>query len=95
MDSLRTPAAPHSSASSVFDLPITLDAANSRQLTPAPLPATHSGPADHTSHSFLVISGGTGCNSICSAFGRDVCYVLPVSDNGGSSSEVGSSPTYL
>ena len=34
-----------------------------------------------------VISGGTGCNSICSAFG-DACYVLPVSDDGGSSSEI-------
>jgi len=38
--------------------------------------------------SFVVISGGTGCNSICAAFGQDVCYVLPVSDNGGSSSEI-------
>ncbi|KAI0344242.1 UPF0052-domain-containing protein [Trametopsis cervina] len=37
--------------------------------------------------SFLVISGGTGCNSICSAFG-DATYVLPVSDDGGSSSEI-------
>ena len=36
---------------------------------------------------FLVISGGTGGNSICSAF-DDVCYVLPVSDDGGSSSEI-------
>lgn len=38
-------------------------------------------------HSYLVISGGTGCNSICSAFG-DACYILPVSDDGGSSSEI-------
>ncbi|EJD04444.1 UPF0052-domain-containing protein [Fomitiporia mediterranea MF3/22] len=37
--------------------------------------------------SFLVISGGTGGNSICSVFG-DACYVLPVSDDGGSSSEI-------
>ncbi|KAH9486722.1 hypothetical protein JR316_0000787 [Psilocybe cubensis] len=37
--------------------------------------------------SFLVISGGTGGNAICSAF-RNVCYVLPVSDDGGSSSEI-------
>ena len=36
---------------------------------------------------FIVISGGTGGNSICSAF-DDVCYVLPVSDDGGSSSEI-------
>lgn len=39
------------------------------------------------SPSFLVVSGGTGCNSICSAFGS-ACYVLPVSDDGGSSSEI-------
>lgn len=39
------------------------------------------------SPSFIVISGGTGCNSICSAFGN-ACYVLPVSDDGGSSSEI-------
>lgn len=38
--------------------------------------------------SFLVISGGTGCNSICAAFGGNACYVLPVSDDGGSSSEI-------
>ncbi|EKM83681.1 hypothetical protein AGABI1DRAFT_32382 [Agaricus bisporus var. burnettii JB137-S8] len=37
--------------------------------------------------SFLVISGGTGGNAICSAFGN-ACYVLPVSDDGGSSSEI-------
>jgi hypothetical protein len=37
--------------------------------------------------SFLVVSGGTGCNSICSAFGN-ATYVLPVSDDGGSSSEI-------
>lgn len=37
--------------------------------------------------SYLVISGGTGGNAICSAF-RNVCYVLPVSDDGGSSSEI-------
>lgn len=38
-------------------------------------------------YSYLVISGGTGGNAICSAFG-DACYVLPVSDDGGSSSEI-------
>lgn len=36
---------------------------------------------------YVVISGGTGGNSICSAFGN-ACYVLPVSDDGGSSSEI-------
>lgn len=35
----------------------------------------------------MVISGGTGGNAICSAFGN-ACYVLPVSDDGGSSSEI-------
>ena len=38
--------------------------------------------------SFVVISGGTGCNSICPAFGQSACYILPVSDDGGSSSEI-------
>jgi hypothetical protein len=37
--------------------------------------------------SFLVISGGSGGNSICAAF-ENACYVLPVSDDGGSSSEI-------
>jgi hypothetical protein len=37
--------------------------------------------------SFLVISGGSGGNAICSAF-NNACYVLPVSDDGGSSSEI-------
>ena len=37
--------------------------------------------------SFVVVSGGTGGNSICSAFGN-ATYVLPVSDDGGSSSEI-------
>ena len=38
--------------------------------------------------SYLVISGGTGCNAICAAFAQRACYVLPVSDDGGSSSEI-------
>jgi hypothetical protein len=41
-----------------------------------------------TASSFVVISGGTGGNAICSAFGSNACYVLPVSDDGGSSSEI-------
>lgn len=45
-------------------------------------------PEDTDLGSFIVISGGTGCNAICEAFGRDASYVLPVSDNGGSSSEI-------
>src|SRR6266702_737820 len=39
------------------------------------------------SESYLVISGGTGCNAICAAFAC-ASYVLPVSDDGGSSSEI-------
>ncbi|KZT61438.1 UPF0052-domain-containing protein [Calocera cornea HHB12733] len=39
--------------------------------------------------SFVVISGGTGGNAIVGTFANsDVVYVLPVSDNGGSSSEI-------
>lgn len=37
--------------------------------------------------SSLVISGGSGGNSICTAF-DNACFVLPVSDDGGSSSEI-------
>ncbi|KAH0590185.1 hypothetical protein H2248_000358 [Termitomyces sp. 'cryptogamus'] len=37
--------------------------------------------------SFVVISGGTGGNAICAAF-SNASYVLPVSDDGGSSSEI-------
>jgi 2-phospho-L-lactate transferase/gluconeogenesis factor (CofD/UPF0052 family) len=38
--------------------------------------------------SYLVISGGTGANSFASAFGPSPAYVLPVSDDGGSSAEI-------
>ncbi|OCF43555.1 hypothetical protein I317_02572 [Kwoniella heveanensis CBS 569] len=38
--------------------------------------------------SYLIISGGTGANSIASAFGHSPAFVLPVSDDGGSSSEI-------
>lgn len=37
--------------------------------------------------SYIVISGGTGGNAICPAF-KNASYVLPVSDDGGSSSEI-------
>lgn len=46
-----------------------------------------SGANTNPSESYLVISGGTGCNAICAAFAR-ASYVLPVSDDGGSSSEI-------
>ena len=38
--------------------------------------------------SYVIISGGTGANSIASAFGTNPAFVLPVSDDGGSSSEI-------
>ncbi|KAJ8587906.1 UPF0052-domain-containing protein [Rhizopogon salebrosus TDB-379] len=41
----------------------------------------------HSEPSFVVISGGSGGNSICTAF-DNACFVLPVSDDGGSSSEI-------
>lgn len=38
--------------------------------------------------SYLIISGGTGANSFASAFGPSPAFVLPVSDDGGSSAEI-------
>jgi hypothetical protein len=38
--------------------------------------------------SYVVISGGTGANSIATAFGSSPAFVLPVSDDGGSSAEI-------
>lgn len=93
-----TPLTDHSPGSSVFDLPV-----HQQDGTPIAQSAVCSPTSQHTEtereingheqkdkdrHSFLVVSGGTGCNSICSAFGENACYVLPVSDDGGSSSEI-------
>lgn len=72
-----------SPGSSVFDLPVT----NSNFVSQPKLLAPSAIPASNDTISFVVISGGTGGNSICSAFGN-ACYVLPVSDDGGSSSEI-------
>ncbi|KAI0932876.1 hypothetical protein AcW1_000131 [Taiwanofungus camphoratus] len=80
-----------SPGSSIFDLPAQSER-KPGHLAPSP-PTMYTGELSDTSNfkqdspSFLVISGGTGCNSICSAFGN-ACYVLPVSDDGGSSSEI-------
>ncbi|PIL30733.1 hypothetical protein GSI_06901 [Ganoderma sinense ZZ0214-1] len=77
-----------SPGSSVFDLPTQ---PGQPQGTPSRRPSPAVGQtveASHTETSFVVISGGTGCNSICSAFGHSACYILPVSDDGGSSSEI-------
>ncbi|KAI5481264.1 hypothetical protein MNV49_004884 [Pseudohyphozyma bogoriensis] len=42
-----------------------------------------------TEPSFVVISGGTGCNAIVGAFsGARTSFIIPISDDGGSSSEV-------
>ncbi|GLB36594.1 putative uncharacterised protein family UPF0052 [Lyophyllum shimeji] len=84
-----------SPGSSVFDLPIQGTAPKTADNTPSPgRHASHQqelqqSPDDvqETSPSFVVISGGTGGNAICSAF-DNATYVLPVSDDGGSSSEI-------
>lgn len=79
-----------SSSSFVFDIPTdrALELAQRRPNSEARTPYTAANSVDGQTQSYIVISGGTGCNEICSAFGEDVCYVLPVSDNGGSSSEI-------
>ncbi|KAI5120218.1 hypothetical protein M0805_000033 [Coniferiporia weirii] len=99
-----TPLNVDSPGSSVFDLPVHQSDTPTLETRPRQLPLAPHGSviesdldSEHRSvatdstagadRSFLVISGGTGCNSICSAFG-DACYVLPVSDDGGSSSEI-------
>jgi len=80
-----------SPGSSVFDLPTQLSNATQLERRSAHLQEVSGqltvDDLKRSSPRFLVISGGTGGNSICSAFG-DACYVLPVSDDGGSSSEI-------
>lgn len=81
--------------SSVFDLPV-----QPTNPTPQPLatplegrgsidPRTRVQTTDipESSPKITVISGGSGGNAICSAF-DNACFVLPVSDDGGSSSEI-------
>ena len=85
-----------SPGSSIFDLPVQSDQRQLSNSTP-PTRQQHTGSAGTYSEvldsskgdrtSYVVVSGGTGCNSICSAFGS-ACYILPVSDDGGSSSEI-------
>jgi len=90
---------PHSAASSVFDLPSTNVGLQSNHQTLATTPirfsSTDSLTLEREAASYMVISGGTGCNGIVGAFGSRVTYVLPVSDNGGSSSEVSYNKPYL
>ncbi|KAE9397682.1 UPF0052-domain-containing protein [Gymnopus androsaceus JB14] len=88
-----------SPGSSVFDLPMqSTTPAVSRpaphlEIHPPSLETFQTPPmtANESNHldsiSFVLISGGTGGNAICTAFPK-ACYVLPVSDNGGSSSEI-------
>ncbi|SJL05380.1 uncharacterized protein ARMOST_08747 [Armillaria ostoyae] len=75
----------NSPGSSVFDLPVT--ASQERYQTDTPASGSTPAASTQDATSIVVISGGTGGNSICSAFGN-ACYVLPVSDDGGSSSEI-------
>ncbi|KAH7104802.1 UPF0052-domain-containing protein [Auriculariales sp. MPI-PUGE-AT-0066] len=83
---------PPSATSSVFDLPV-----HRGTQRPTPIASTPKGTislsGDNPFESedaprVLVLSGGTGCNAICAAFGPNASYVLPVSDNGGSSAEI-------
>ncbi|TFY57331.1 hypothetical protein EVG20_g8590 [Dentipellis fragilis] len=91
---LSAPDLHNSPGSSVFDLPINSASPQHPQPTsPSRTPAP-SGSENQPLYapepdgpSFVIISGGTGCNAICAAFTR-ACYVLPVSDDGGSSSEI-------
>lgn len=82
-----------SPGSSVFDLPIQPSTSTRAAIRAPPLlhrQTSGQSPGNLTqasNASFVVISGGTGGNAICSAFGN-ACYVLPVSDDGGSSSEI-------
>src|SRR6266511_3126974 len=83
---------PDSPGSSVFDLPTQLSTSVHFAANKAPRSQLHLSTTQHPANlseepSFIIISGGTGGNAICSAF-TDACFVLPVSDDGGSSSEI-------
>ncbi|THH30392.1 hypothetical protein EUX98_g3804 [Antrodiella citrinella] len=82
----HTPGLPDTPGSSVFDLP-TQQHREGRSTQLTPVQSHHDAGCSASDTSFVVVSGGTGCNSIVSAFGN-ACYVLPVSDDGGSSSEI-------
>jgi len=83
-----------SASSSIFDLPIhgrhdrsVRNRDDGEHSSATRDPTSPNVPVD-TSGLCVVISGGTGCNDICGAFNKDTSYVLPVSDDGGSSSEI-------
>ncbi|KAI5989767.1 hypothetical protein EDD15DRAFT_2531290 [Pisolithus albus] len=80
-----------SPSSSVFDLPVqssgpTTRPAHHRLRTTTDTDRDNS-PHPESPSQLVVISGGSGGNSICKAF-DNACFVLPVSDDGGSSSEI-------
>jgi hypothetical protein len=77
-----------SPGSSVFDLPTHSGAAPVDRPSQTHYSLKQLDANASAAPSFVVISGGTGGNAICSAFGSNACYVLPVSDDGGSSSEI-------
>jgi hypothetical protein len=89
MKNLRPgPHEPLSRASSVFDLP-SYERNRSASKTPEVTGAYSTHRQIHGDETFMVISGGTGCNAFCGAFNQaSTCYVLPVTDDGGSSSEI-------
>jgi hypothetical protein len=78
-----------SPGSSVFDLPIQSPLNTQEASRTLPIQSYSSQtPSQESFPSFVVISGGSGGNAICAAFGNACHYVLPVSDDGGSSSEI-------
>ncbi|KAG8807245.1 hypothetical protein FRC17_004558 [Serendipita sp. 399] len=82
---------PVSRASSIFDLPTRNPArSNTDFITGEGLTSTYIQRGGVISAgTFIVLSGGSGCNAFCSAFPQNqTCYVLPVTDDGGSSSEI-------
>ncbi|KAG6333971.1 hypothetical protein ID866_5122 [Astraeus odoratus] len=78
-----------SPGSSVFDLPVQPSIPHPAAVTGTQGPTSVDGDVFHTTPApqIVVISGGSGGNSICNAF-DNACFVLPVSDDGGSSSEI-------
>jgi len=78
-----------SPGSSVFDLPVQPSNPHTAvaQLKTTQVKPGNDSNGDHSYPQIVVISGGSGGNSICSAF-DNACFILPVSDDGGSSSEI-------
>ncbi|KAI6153145.1 hypothetical protein BKA82DRAFT_4086460 [Pisolithus tinctorius] len=76
-----------SPSSSVFDLPVQPSTNSTKpvlqRLRTTPDTDVHS----ESPPQVVVISGGSGGNAICNAF-DNACFALPVSDDGGSSSEI-------